>query len=342
MNQGIFQIGIGSENIQASSNFYSKAFNMNTCLLDTKGEAEKMRYYTGGKIQERHAQLLMNPKGGGGIETWEFISKTPEKMVQHPILGNYGIFLAKIACHSVDKKYAYFKKLTNVNLSGIQRDELGRKMFYLKDPFGNFFQIIEMPKIKNQKVPEGIMGCTIGVSDMDRSLDFYAGLLGFKDKFLDKTGQFKDFHSFLPGGGATFRRVILSKHNEGFFGGHIGDQEIELVELQDYKAEKIFNNCCWGYVGFIHLCLLDSQIDKFSKELIRFRTKIRVDSGDQFKLGKTLLRFCYFEDPDGTLIELVEPQKWQTGKLNINLKKFGLKHHSSSLLKYLFKLAKWI
>jgi hypothetical protein len=74
----------------------------------------------------------------------------------------------------------------------------------------------------------------------------------------------------------------------------------------------------FGATGFIHLCfdVIDMKALQAKCEAAGF--PFTVDSGETFDMGDSGGRFSYCEDPDGTLIEMVE-----THKVPI-LKKLGL------------------
>ncbi len=55
----------------------------------------------------------------------------------------------------------------------------------------------------------GVLGCTIGVSDMKTALALYADVLGFDQVLSDTTGVQNDW-THLPHGGESFRRVRLT------------------------------------------------------------------------------------------------------------------------------------
>ena len=79
--------------------------------------------------------------------------------------------------------------------------------FYLKDPDGNRFQVLEADDwFENNGHPSGgVMGCTIGVSDMDAALKLYADVLGFDQVLHDATGIQADWDG-MPHGTESFRR----------------------------------------------------------------------------------------------------------------------------------------
>jgi hypothetical protein len=99
-------------------------------------------------------------------------------------------------------------------LSGILQDPRGKEHFFVKDPYGNIFQIVtSITWFRNEKKPTGAAyGAIIGVSDIDRSIEFYTGILGYDQVSFDETDLFEEFAT-LPGGKHRFRRVML-RHSQ--------------------------------------------------------------------------------------------------------------------------------
>ncbi|MGG2305141.1 VOC family protein, partial [Salmonella enterica] len=85
-----------------------------------------------------------------------------------------------------------------------------------------------------------------------------------------------------------------------------------------HHSKHIFANRYWGDCGFIHLCFDVHNMELFKKKAEAEGYTFTVDSKESFDMEDAAGRFCYVEDPDGTLIELVE-----THKVPI-LKKYGL------------------
>jgi catechol 2,3-dioxygenase-like lactoylglutathione lyase family enzyme len=164
----------------------------------------------------------------------------------------------------------------------------------------------------------GPMGCSLGVSDMKTSIDFFKSILGYDEVVWDKEGTFEDVMG-LNGGNEKYRRVLLrhAKPRKGPFSRLIGPSEIELIQALDRKPRKIFEGRDWGDRGYIHLCFDINGMDELKSLCESKGHPFTVDSANSFDMGEAAGRFSYIEDPDGTLIEFVE-----THKLPI-LKKFG-------------------
>jgi hypothetical protein len=126
----------------------------------------------------------------------------------------------------------------------------------------------------------------------------------------DEEGTFDDL-AHLPGGKKKVRRVLLT-HKEprkGSFSRLFGFTSIELVQVKNRKARKIFADRYWGDLGFIHLCFDVKKMDLLKAECEGKEFPFTADSKDAFDMGQASGRFSYIEDPDGTLIEFVETNK---------------------------------
>lgn len=309
---GIQQIGIGVSDVENAWAWYRKFFGMDVPVFQDAGEAPLMVDYTGGSVHARTATLAMNLIGGGGFEIWQFTSREgipPGFEVQ---LGDFGIFAAKIKSPDVKKAFDAFNEMGPGQKLALEKDPAGSETFFIRDPFGNIFQIVE-GKDWFQKGPYptgGPAGCIIGVSDIDKARTVYSEILGYDSVVYDKEGAFADF-AVIPGGDKKFRRVLLthSEPRKGSFSKIFGTSFIELVSVQNRKPKKIFQDRYWGDLGFIHLCFDVKGMDAIEAQCRSRGTPFTVDSKDAFDMGQASGRFSYIEDPDGTLIEFVEANK---------------------------------
>jgi len=322
---GIQQIGIGVSNVHQAWNWYREHFGMDIRIFEDAAVAELMLPYTGGEPRKRHAALAMNLQGGGGFEIWQYVGRTPEAPKNEILAGDLGIYIAKIKSKNVKETYSRFKE-KNLNISELLTGPDGKVHFFVKDPYKNIFQIVDgysWFKLDNKKSTGAAFGAIIGVSDIEKAMELYSGILGYDTVIYDKSGSFEDLKS-LPGGDKTFRRVLLkhSKPRLGSFSKILGPSEMELIQVIDRKPEQIFKNRFWGDLGFIHLCYDIKGMEALRNECKSKGFPYTVDSNntlktDTFDMGEAAGHFAYIEDPDGTLIEFVE-----TDKIPI-MKKFG-------------------
>lgn len=321
---GIQQVGIGVSNVHDGFKWYRQNFGMDVPIFEEAAEAKLMLPYTGGMPHKRHAILAINLKGGGGFEIWQYTSRTPQPCAFKPVMGDIGLFCAKIKSDDIQASYAHLKsKSANGGaklLSEISTTPYGKKHFFVEDPFGNNFEIIEDDVWfgDGNLNTGGPVGMIIGVSNATRSIEFYKNILGYDKVVFDKEETFADLKG-LPGAEVKARRVVLthSKPRVGPFSKLFGNSFIELIEAKNYQPRKIFENRFWGDLGFIHLCFDIKNMQSLKETCEKNGHPFTVDGGSGFEMGEAAGHFTYIEDPDGTLIEFVE-----TKKIPI-LKKFG-------------------
>jgi len=310
---GIQQIGIGNPDLEKAWAWYRKNFGMDIPVLKEAASADLMIKYTRNKVESRHACIAMNLNGGGGFEIWQYTSRKPQPPVSDPQLGDYGIYISKMKARDVPATFNLLKENGVEIISDILTDPAGDKFFFIKDLYGNLFQI-EESEIWFAKPKDGCTGgsagIVLGVSDIDKSLKLYAGVLGFDKIIYDQSGKFDDL-SVLKGGNEEYRRVLLthSKPLAGPFSELLGPIKIELIQALDSQRQAIFKDRIWGDMGFIHLCFDIRNMDDLKQECSEAGYDFTVDSEDSFDMGQAAGRFSYIEDPDGTLIEFVESHK---------------------------------
>jgi catechol 2,3-dioxygenase-like lactoylglutathione lyase family enzyme len=317
---GIQQVGIGVPDFVEAWKWYYDQFGFEIKIVDDEGVAERMLPYTGGKPQPRRSGIAVNIRGGGGFEIWQPKGR-PLNYLKEPVqLGDLGILVAKVKTADIENAYNTFMNRGLDLISEITTSPTGQRQFFMKDPYGNLFQLEEdgYVFIDEKKTTGGANGAVIGVSDMERSLPFYKQLLGYDRVVSDQTDVFADLKC-LPGGEKTLRRVILerSKPIEGPLSGIMGTSHLELIQAET-PGKKLFDGRFWGDPGFIHLCFDVRHMDAVKAEAEALGHPFVCDSGADFGMGEANGHFTYVEDPDGTLIEFVE-----TYKIPI-IKKIGL------------------
>jgi catechol 2,3-dioxygenase-like lactoylglutathione lyase family enzyme len=317
---GIQQIGIGVSDVHEAWTWYRKHFKMDIPVFEEAADAKLMLPYTGGEPQKRHAILAMNMQGGGGFEIWQYTSRKPQPPSFVPQLGDLGINVCKIKSRDVVAAHKYISSLGANVLTPVHNDPGGFSQFWVKDPYGNSFQVIESNSwfSKNSDTTGGVCGAMIGVSNIDNSLKLYRDILGYDKVVYDVNGVFEDFKA-VPGGNNHFRRLKITHSNirRGGFSQLLGVTELELIQATGRKPERIFKDRFWGDLGYIHLCFDVVDMAALKTECASLGFPFTVDSPPDFDMGEAAGHFAYIEDPDKILIEFVE-----THKLPI-LKKIG-------------------
>jgi catechol 2,3-dioxygenase-like lactoylglutathione lyase family enzyme len=139
----------------------------------------------------------------------------------------------------------------------------------------------------------------INVSDLDRSLDFYTRVLGLKvTGETEFDGEEFDRGVGLPG--TKIRAAFLEVPNSS-----------EILEMFQYvtpSSKPIAADALPNDIGVGHICFAVDDIDQTYENLlaqgVEFRSPPVTISKDHPKAAG--VRFCYFRDPDGILIEILQ------------------------------------
>lgn len=329
---GIQQVGIGVENLYEAWKYYIELFQMDIRILEDNKVAELMLPYTGGKPQRRHAAIAVNMQGGGGFEVWQYAERKPQPLSFELQMGDLGVLVCKIRSRDVARAFAFFSRNPKARLvGGLNKNIDDSQTFYLQDPFGNLFQVVQDDYLfKDEgRLTGGVAGVTIGVSDIERAMTVYRDILGYDTILADETGLFPDYAA-LPGGtGGFLRRLLGHSHpRKGSFCELFGPSNIELVQSLERTPRKLYEGRYWGDPGFIQVCFDIRNMEELGRHCAALGYPFTVDTtqrfsgGSSFDMGDAAGQFAYIEDPDGTLIEFVETHKVPLVKrlgLSINL-----------------------
>jgi lactoylglutathione lyase len=122
---------------------------------------------------------------------------------------------------------------------------------------------------------------SIRTSNMDRSIDFYTRLMGLKLQSRQEIPQNDAEIAFLQdpqGKGAQ-------------------------LELTFYRKQKKFSQAEYEDRLFDHLAF---EVNDMKKTITTLRNENIMITDEPYKLGPTGSLIAFIEDPDGTLIELIE------------------------------------
>ncbi len=122
---------------------------------------------------------------------------------------------------------------------------------------------------------------SIRTSDMDRSIDFYIRLLGLKLVGRHEIPQNNAEIAFLQG----------------------PDEKGAKLELTFYRKQKKFIQPVYEDRLFDHIAF---EIKDMKQTIFTMRKNKVTVTDEPFKLGSTGPLIAFIEDPDGTLIELIE------------------------------------
>lgn len=309
---GLQHIGVGVNSHEQSWHWYRRFFGMHVSLFNAESEAPMMSPYTNGFTVNKRAAMILNLQGGYAMEVVQLLSPAPASPAFEVQLGDLGIFMAHIKARNIHRAYRFHQGAGSHLLGHLDKAPDGTLTFCVSDPSGNVFQVLQGEDWfhKSKEFSGGARGCTIGVSDMQHSLSFYGHIMGYGDVLYDETGVFPDWN-YLPGGKSKLRRVLLGKSEQlaGGFADLTGRGFIELVQVLDREPRTIYENRIWGDPGFIHLGFEVKGMSVVGKGLAALGFPFTCDSSNVLAMENTRVHCTYLEDPDGTLIELVEVYK---------------------------------
>ena len=344
--QGIQHLGVGVPQHADAWAWYRKFFGMDIPFFNDEAGAPLMDIYTENKTITKRAAMILNLQGGCAMEVvcpTTFQAAHAEKAFQ---IGDLGIYTGFIKSLDVKKAYTFFKENNADLVTDLIKMPNGWDTFYVKDIQGQYFQVIPTKHSFTNagRVTNGIAGCSIGVSDIAAAMKLYSSVLGYDKVVYDTSEVFADW-SKLPGGEGKFRRVLLTqaKPSGGGFSKLSGETYIELVQdLSERKPIKIYEGRLWGDIGFVHLGFDVRGMKNLGEELDKVGFGFTCDTKNVLSMGDATKVHCtYIEDPDGTLIELIEVYKIPIiEKLGINLN-VGKRHPSKPLPNIMLKALKF-
>ena len=285
---GIQQVGIGVTNADEAFRWYKDLFAFDIQVFADAAEAPFMIRYTGGIVQKRYAILALNLQGGGGLEIWQYTSRVSQPAKEPLIWGKPGILSIKIRCRDVKQ---FYKEAVEKGVRIINEptsNALGKLHFYLYDPYENIFEILEDDYwfTEGKNLTGGVVGVSIGVSDMDKAIEFYKEILDLNEIFYSEKAPVKDWLG-LPLQTGAYARCLLSSQpgaQPGAFGKLLGSFQIELVQAIPALTGNLYDNRYWGDRGFIHICFDIKGYDQHTEICKQSGHPLTIDSGS-FNMG---------------------------------------------------------
>jgi catechol 2,3-dioxygenase-like lactoylglutathione lyase family enzyme len=312
--QGMQHIGIAITDMDATLRLYRQLFGMDIPFFDSVQDAPLMDSHTRGDTITKRASMVMNLQGGCAFEVLRPTSFEPVGPAWQVAMGDLGLTTVQMKTPDILAMHAHARSVVGDACDAALRETpWGAKTFYLRDPDGTLFQVLEADDFfgKATRHPSGgAMGVSIGVSDMAASMHLYGDLLGFSEVVFDETGVQPDWAD-LPGGGERYRRVRLTQPGQtvGGFGPVTGKTYIELVEAQDRKGRFIFEDRIWCDTGIAHLGFDVRGMEALGAELDKEGFGFRCDTADAIGMGETKVHCTYIDDPDECWLEMIEVHK---------------------------------
>jgi catechol 2,3-dioxygenase-like lactoylglutathione lyase family enzyme len=152
----------------------------------------------------------------------------------------------------------------------------------------------------------GVHHFSFSVTNIQRTIDFYTRVLGVK---LQSQGRNK----YETLGTALFgtRWGINQPHADLELAVmNIGGTRVEFIEYKDPKTQTYHKNP--SIAGSAHLALQVDNIIETRRKLEEAGVEFHSPINTYLESGKIEWKWCYFRDPDGIVLELVQQsQAWE-------------------------------
>jgi glyoxylase I family protein len=152
----------------------------------------------------------------------------------------------------------------------------------------------------------GVHHFSFSVTNLDRTIEFYTKKLGVK---LQSRGR----NRYDTLGGALFGTkwgVNQVQADLELAVMNIGGTRVEFIEYKDPAARAYHKNP--SIAGSAHLAFKVEDIEETRKKLESAGVEFHSTINSYLEAGKIEWKWCYFRDPDGIVLELVQQSEpWQ-------------------------------
>jgi glyoxylase I family protein len=146
----------------------------------------------------------------------------------------------------------------------------------------------------------GVHHLSFSVTNLEGTVEFYTKILGVK---LQSRGP----NRYDTLGTALFgtKWGINQRHADIELAVmNVGDTRVEFIQYKDPKAQPYHKNP--SIAGSAHLAFKVDNIEEMRKKLEEAGVEFHSPINSFMEGGKVEWKWCYFRDPDGIVLELVE------------------------------------
>ena len=146
----------------------------------------------------------------------------------------------------------------------------------------------------------GVHHFSFSVTDLDRTIEFYKEVLGVAVRSRGQN-RYETLGTALFG---TKWGVNQPQADLEIAFLELGGNRIEFIEYKDPKTRPYHKNP--SIAGSAHLALRVDDIEGMRKKIEAAGVEFHSPINTYMEEGKGEMKWCYFRDPDGIVLELVE------------------------------------
>ncbi len=292
----VFHLNVNCSNLEQSLVFYRDLLGLTAVVRTTPVEPQHGAAFGLDTVQW-DAWILADSRGLDGVALdlleWQVPRSTESP---YPSANIPGFARIGMTTSDIDATYQRlvaagvdcFSTPHEVEVEGVP----SMKAFVCADPDGT---LIELISGSADRLSVGIVNCT----DLDRSIEFYDKVLGFKPLARFGSGP-RDGSGLRLGPEVDWEMAYLDDPRGS------SDFAIDLVHWNAPKSEGASYGAA-NNLGIYRMALLTADIDRAYDELCSFEVQC-VTPPLTLEMGPGIpqLRALLFPDPDGAMLELIE------------------------------------
>lgn len=292
----------GVTDLQYANNFFSDFLNFKKIKSSGLKNSE-FKF----NLENENTSEFISIEGGAFVQ---FIEDEKSNLkVLEPDLSEIGIIGLKIKTRKIDTNFFMRRREDMFAQEKIWTKPLNRKHFHIHTE-NLLFQIIDSKDnffAHFGKFNSGIEGAIIGVSDIQKSAEFYKNILGYNKVIFKEEGIFNDFKN-IKGGDRKYKRMILQQsENQNFkYRYFLGNSEIELLQFIGEETSKTPD------FEYASLNFITSNINDIVGR--------SYNDGILFQEDKKDKSILHFLDPDGIKISVQKIEETSDGLIPNDLK----------------------
>jgi len=297
---GVDHVGIGVRDMERMHSFYQGVLGFDRVLGEMPMEDHPAIHGLIRAHRAVHRSLLIGQHTGDlTVALFHAVDPAPRPIREDPRYGDIGVAKLTFAVPDIDSFCKDKGAFVGLRLSSagthLERQD-GPRSIYGRDPEGNLVEFVSEPGIGSSHGP---VLCSVGiaVTDLERSLEFYRGVLGF-DRVIAaprerSSGQIDEITGVR---GAAVRSCTIENSQ--------GRGRVELIEATRPRGRSLPFGTQWGDFGYLQVCLFGTDRETLTAQLETEPVEVLLPP-QEVEDPEHPAMFLYLRDPDGIPLEVM-------------------------------------